>query len=128
MQRYITAFVATRDPNAFRKKKTGLITFSKYGSEASMVNFNLTFVDVVVDPIKDSRYAAFSFTVHVFSLWLFPFDCESSADVIDQDVIGGRRHVFLRSWIEQQYTEVTAKLLLSMLEILSPVERIRGAH
>jgi hypothetical protein len=99
MQRSITAFVATRDSNALWKK-TGLITFSEHGSEASVVNFNLTFVDVVVDPIKDSRYAAFSFTVHVFSLWLFPFDCESSADVIDQDVIGGRRGVFVRSWIE----------------------------
>ena len=67
MQRYITAFVATGDPNAFQKE-TELITFPKYGSEASVVNFNLTFVDVVVDPMKNSRYAALSFTSHVSCL------------------------------------------------------------
>ena len=55
MQRYITAFAATGDPNAFQKQ-TGLQTFPKYGSEASILNFNLTFVDVVVDPMKNSRH------------------------------------------------------------------------
>lgn len=61
MQRYITAFAATGDPNAFQKQ-TGLPTFPKYGSEANIVNFNLTFVDVVVDPMKNSRYVfTFSF-------------------------------------------------------------------
>jgi cholinesterase len=61
MQRYITAFAATGDPNVFQKQ-TGLPTFPKYGSEANIVNFNLTFVDVVVDPMKNSRYVfTFSF-------------------------------------------------------------------
>jgi len=67
MQRYITASVATGDPNV-SQKETGLITFPKYGSEASVVNFNLTFVDAVVDPMKNSRHSAFSFIGHVFSL------------------------------------------------------------
>ena len=57
MQRYITAFAATGDPNAFQKK-TGLPTFPKYGSVANVMNFNLTFVDVVVDPMKNSRYVS----------------------------------------------------------------------
>jgi cholinesterase len=59
MQRYITAFAATGDPNAFQKQ-TGLPTFPKYESEANVVNFNLTFVDVVVDPMKNSRYVFLS--------------------------------------------------------------------
>ena len=54
MQRYITAFAATGDPNAFQGK-TGLPTFPKYGSAATVLNFNQTFIDVVVDPMKNSR-------------------------------------------------------------------------
>jgi carboxylesterase type B len=82
MQRYITAFVATGDPNAFQKE-TGLITFPKYGSEASVVNFNLTFVDVVVDPMKNSRYAEFSFIGHVLYLPLVLVRRKNFADVVD---------------------------------------------
>jgi len=54
MQRYITAFAATGDPNAFQKQ-TGLPTFPKYGSDAKIMNFNQTFVDVIVDPLRNPR-------------------------------------------------------------------------
>lgn len=54
MQRYITAFAATGDPNAFQKE-TGLPNFPKYGSEATVLNFNLTFIDEVADPTKNGR-------------------------------------------------------------------------
>jgi cholinesterase len=81
MQRYITAFVATGDPNAFQKE-TGLITFQKYGSEASVVNFNLTFVDVGMDPMKNSRYAAFSFIGHVSCLRSILLPRKNAVDVV----------------------------------------------
>ena len=54
MQRYITAFAATGDPNAFQKT-TGLPTFPVYGSEAMALNFNLTEINTVVDPTKNPR-------------------------------------------------------------------------
>lgn len=54
MQRYITTFAATGDPNAFHDE-TGLPTFPKYGSEATVLNLNQTFIDVVVDPMKNWR-------------------------------------------------------------------------
>jgi hypothetical protein len=79
MQQYITAFVATGDPNAFQKE-TELITFPKYGSEGSVVNFNLTFVDVVVDPMKNSRYVALSFTSHDSCLPSFLVRRENAVD------------------------------------------------
>jgi hypothetical protein len=50
------------------RKKQGLIAFPKYGSEASVVNFNLTFVNVVVDPMKNPRYAALCFICPDFCL------------------------------------------------------------
>lgn len=54
MQRYITAFVATGNTNAFQKE-TGLPSWTRYGSEATILNFNLTFIDEVVDPMKNER-------------------------------------------------------------------------
>jgi hypothetical protein len=102
MQRYITAFVATGDPNAFQKE-TGLIASSKYGSEAIVVNLNLTFVDVVVDPIKNSRYAAFSFIGHVSCLRLILVRRENVVDVVYQVRLVAKMIVFVRSRREKRY-------------------------
>jgi hypothetical protein len=48
-----------------------------------VVNFNLMFVDVVVDPMKNSRYAAFSFIGHVLCLPLALVRRKNVADVVD---------------------------------------------
>ncbi|CZR61889.1 related to cholinesterase [Phialocephala subalpina] len=54
MQRYFMSFMSTGDPNAFVEEE-GLGMWPKYGSEASVVDFNGTFVDIREDPAKDSR-------------------------------------------------------------------------
>ncbi|KAE8452254.1 hypothetical protein EG329_000954 [Mollisiaceae sp. DMI_Dod_QoI] len=54
IQRYLVAFVAGGDPNAFARKN-GLGTFPIYGEEARMLNFNESFVGVREDLGKNAR-------------------------------------------------------------------------
>ena len=54
MQRYITAFVATGDPNAFQGA-TQLPSFPLYGSDAVVLNFNLSDISTTVDPMMNPR-------------------------------------------------------------------------
>ncbi|KAH8649248.1 carboxylesterase family protein [Xylariales sp. PMI_506] len=56
MQRYITAFAATGDPNAYQNN-TGLPTFPVYGAAAMIMNFNTTIIDTITDPIDNPRCA-----------------------------------------------------------------------
>lgn len=54
LQRYLTAFAATGDPNAFQKE-TELPNFPSYGSEAALLNFNTSFINHITDPLKNER-------------------------------------------------------------------------
>ncbi|KAF2101226.1 alpha/beta-hydrolase [Rhizodiscina lignyota] len=56
LQRYITAFAATGNPNAFQKE-TALPTFARYGSEATLLNFNTSYISHITDPLKNDRCA-----------------------------------------------------------------------
>jgi cholinesterase len=54
LQRYIAAFVATGDPNTFQKL-TGLPKFPIYGRDATLVNFNTSFINIIHDPNDNPR-------------------------------------------------------------------------
>jgi hypothetical protein len=56
LQRYITAFVAAGDPNAFQDS-TMLPEFPVYGPEATLLNFNTSFINLIEDPYKNRRCA-----------------------------------------------------------------------
>ncbi|KAI9834035.1 MAG: hypothetical protein M1819_003320 [Sarea resinae] len=50
LQSYITTFVSTGDPN-----RAGLPTFPIYGSQATVLNLNQTFIDEITDPVANPR-------------------------------------------------------------------------
>lgn len=54
MQRYITAFAATGNPNAFNIA-AGLPTFPVYGQGATLLNFNTSFINTITDPYDNPR-------------------------------------------------------------------------
>ncbi|KAF8865650.1 carboxylesterase family protein [Acephala macrosclerotiorum] len=54
MQRYLVAFASRGNPNAF-VEEDGLGRWPRYGSEAKVVDFNGTFVDVREDTAKNAR-------------------------------------------------------------------------
>lgn len=56
LQRYITAFAATGNPNAFQRK-SGLPAFPRYGRNAKIMSFNTSQINVITDPERNRRCA-----------------------------------------------------------------------